>query len=347
MDVLPVVWFVAIAALWIGFLLLEGFDLGVGMRLLLTRDERERRTMLNTIGPVWDGNEVWLITAGAAIFAAFPLWYASLFSALYVPLTIALLALIARAVAIEFRGKVHDDRWRRVWTWALGLGSFVAAFCIGAMLAITSTGLPIDANGDRVGGPFSWFGWPAVIGGLAIVGFSLVHSSTFLALKTDGAIRARTARFAATWAPLFLMPAAVWAVWVQLQHGGTWASWALVGLAVAGAAVGWGAARARREGWAFAGYGAFVLFGAAAVFAGMFPYVLPSTLDDAFSLTAFNASSGDYTLTVMTVVAAIGLPLVIAYQAWSYWVFRRRLDPAMIPEPHSFLPAILREKKES
>lgn len=345
MDVLPVVWFVAIAALWVGFLLLEGFDLGVGMRVLLARDERERRTMLNAIGPVWDGNEVWLITAGAAIFAAFPSWYASLFSSLYLPLTVTLIALIARAAAIEFRGKVHDDRWRRVWTWALGLGSFFAAFGVGAMLAITSTGLPLDANGDRVGGPFAWLDWPAVIGGLALVGFALVHGTTFLALKTDGAIRERSGRFAATWAPLFLVPAAAWVVWVQLAHGGAWPSWALVALAVAGAASGWAAARARREGWAFAGYAAFILFGAAAVFAGMFPSVLPSTVDDAFSLTAFNASSGHYTLTVMTVVACVGLPIVIAYQAWSYWIFRRRLDPAMIPEPHSFLPAILREKK--
>jgi len=344
MSVLPIVWFVAIAALWIGFLLLEGFDFGVGMRVLLTRDERERRTMLNAIGPVWDGNEVWLITAGAAIFAAFPAWYASLFSSLYVPLTITLIALIARAASIEFRGKVHDDRWRTAWTWALGLGSFVGAFCIGAMLAITSTGLPIDANGDRVGGPFVWLDWPAVLGGLAFVGFSLVHSSTFLALKTDGSIRERSARFAATWAPLLLVPAAAWALAVQVMHGGSWASWVLVVLAVVSAVGGFVAARARREGWAFVGYAGFMLLGAASVFAGMFPYVLPSTLDEAFSLTAFNAASGDYTLTVMTVVAAIGLPAVIAYQSWSYWVFRRRLRPEMMPEPHSFLPAILREK---
>ncbi len=345
MDVLPAVWFVAIAVLWIGFLLLEGFDLGVGMRILFaTRDERERRTMLNTIGPVWDGNEVWLITAGAAIFAAFPAWYAALFSALYVPLTIALLALIARAVAIEFRGKVHDDRWRRFWTWALGLGSLVTAFCIGAMLALTSTGLPLDANGDRVGGPFVWLTWPAVIGGLALVGFSLVHGATFLSLKTDGVLRQRARRFGSTWAPLCLVPAAVWAVWVQLEHGAAWWSWALVGLAVVAAVVGWSAARARRERAAFAGYAGFIVFGAGSIFAGMFPYVLPSTIDDAFSLTAFTASSSDYTLGVMTVVACIGLPLVVAYQAWSYWIFRKRLAPGMIPDAHGFLPAILREK---
>ena len=188
--------------------------------------------------------------------------------------------------------------------------------------------------------------WPAVLGGLALVGFSLVHSSTFLALKTDGAIRERSGRFAATWAPLLLVPAAAWAVWVQLDRGGTWLSWALVALAVVGALAGWIAARARREGWAFAGYAGFILFGAAAVFAGMFPDVLPSTLDEAFSLTVFSAASGEYTLSVMTVVACIGLPIVIAYQAWSYWVFRRRLSPEMMPEPHAFLPAILRERAD-
>ncbi|WP_156761374.1 cytochrome d ubiquinol oxidase subunit II [Microbacterium karelineae] len=356
MDVLPVIWFGAIALLWIGFLLLEGFDLGVGMHVLFsTRDERERRTMLNTIGPVWDGNEVWLITAGAAMFAAFPLWYASLFSALYIPLTITLLALILRAVSIEYRGKVHTARWAGFWTWTLGIGSLVTAFCIGAALAITSTGLPLDANGDRAGHPFVWLTIPAVLGGLGVVGFALVHGSTFLALKTDGAIRERAARFSATWGPLLLLPAAGWAIWAQFANGGSALSWILVGLAVAGAAFGRLSARSRRGGGgsagdaraerrAFLGYGAFVVAGAASIFAAMFPYVLPSTLDPAHGLTVFSASSSDYTLTVMSIVAAVGLPLVIAYQAWSYWVFRKRLTPGMIPAPHIVLPAILRER---
>ena len=345
MDTLPVLWFVVIAVLWLGFLALEGFDFGVGMHILFgTKDERTRRTMLNTIGPVWDGNEVWLITAGAAIFAAFPLWYASLFSALYVPLTILLLALIARAVAIEFRGKVHTRRWAEIWTWCLGLGSLVSSFCIGAMLGITSTGLPIDANGDRVGGPFAWAGIPALLGGLAVVGFAIAHGSAFLALKTDGEIRERSGRVAATWGPLLLLPAAAWAIWVQVAHGGSVLSWALVALAVAGAVFAWLSGRARREGRAFTGYVWFIVAGGGSVFAGMFPYVLPSTLDDAFSLTVQNASSSTYTLGVMTVVAAFGLPLVIAYQAWSYWVFRRRITPGMIPEAHVVLPAILRAR---
>ncbi|MER7797208.1 cytochrome d ubiquinol oxidase subunit II [Microbacterium sp. NPDC096154] len=342
---LPVVWFIAIAVLWIGFLLLEGFDLGVGMHMIFsTKNETDRRVMLNTIGPVWDGNEVWLITAGAALFAAFPLWYASLFSALYVPLTITLLGLILRAVSIEYRGKNPDPRWATFWTWTLGLGSLVVAFCIGAALAITSTGLPLNANGDRVGHPFVWLTAPAVIGGLAGVGFALAHGATFLALKSDGPVRVRAARFAATWGPLCLVPAAVWALWVQFQHGGGILSWTLVGLAVAGAAFGWRSARARREGRAFTGYAAFILFGAASIFAGMFPDVLPSTLDPAHSLTVFNASSSDYTLGMMTIFAGIGLPIVIGYQAWSYWIFRKRVTPGAIPNAHGFVPAILRAR---
>ena len=168
MEPLAITWFVLIAVLWIGYLLLEGFDLGVGMLLLTsTKDDKQRRLMLNTIGPVWDGNEVWLITAGAATFAAFPLWYASLFSALYLPLTLVLIGLILRAVAIEFRGKGASEAWTRWWDRALGIGSFVAAFGVGAALALTTTGLPIDANGDRVGGAFAWFTPYAVLGGLA------------------------------------------------------------------------------------------------------------------------------------------------------------------------------------
>ncbi|GAA4782765.1 cytochrome d ubiquinol oxidase subunit II [Microbacterium gilvum] len=345
MDALPVFWFIAIAVLWIGYLLLEGFDLGVGMHMVFsTRAEKDRRVMLNTIGPVWDGNEVWLITAGAAIFAAFPHWYASLFSALYLPLTITLVGLIVRAVGIEYRGKVATARWATFWTWMIGLGSTIVAFCIGAALALTSTGLPLDENGNRVGGPFVWLTLPAIVGGLAVVGFALAHSATFLALKSDGPVRERAGRFAARWAPLCLVPAAVWALWVQLRFGGTPLSWALTAVAVAAALFGWLQARRRREGLAFVGYAAFGFAGAGAVFAGMFPRVLPSTIDPAFDLTVWNAASGSYTLGVMTAVAVVALPVILLYQAWSYWVFRKRVTPGMIPDAHVVLPAVLRAR---
>ena len=166
METLPTIWFIAIAVLWTGYLFLEGFDLGVGMLMkLFARNDKERRVLLNTVGPVWDGNEVWLLTAGGATFAAFPNWYASLFSALYLPLLLVLLGLIFRAVAFEYRGKINTDRWRTTWDWAIALGSFVAAFGVGAALALSTTGLPLNANGDRVGGPFAWLTPPAILGG--------------------------------------------------------------------------------------------------------------------------------------------------------------------------------------
>ncbi|WP_395639304.1 cytochrome d ubiquinol oxidase subunit II [Pseudolysinimonas sp.] len=340
MEVLPTVWFIAIAVLWIGFLLLEGFDFGVGMHLLVrARGEQERRLMLNTIGPVWDGNEVWLITAGAATFAAFPLWYASLFSTLYVPLVLVLLGLIFRAVSIEWRGKGSSARWRRWWDIALGGGSFLAAFGIGAALALTTTGLPIDANGDRVGGPFVWLTPIAVLGGLATVGFCLVHAATFLALKTDGPVRERAGRDVVRMAPIALLPLVGWVVLVQFQSG-TVVSWSLVVVAAAAAVLGWLAARKRLEGRAFLGFAAFLVAGAAAIFVAAYPAVLPSTIDPAYTLTVSNASSSDYTLGVMTIVAAVGLPVVLAYQAWSYWVFRKRLRVEHLPVAHPVLPAV-------
>lgn len=333
-TVLPVLWFVVIAVLWAGYLFLEGFDLGVGMHMLVSaRDERDRRVMLNTIGPVWDGNEVWLITAGGATFAAFPDWYASLLSTLYLPFLLLLLGLIARAVAIEFAGKVADPRWRRFWDTTMGVGSFVVAFFIGVALVLSTTGLPIDANGDRVGGPFVWVTWQAALGGLAVVGFSLSHAATYLALKTDGPVRVRAGRFAARWAPVALLPIAGWVLELQVRRG-TAVTWLLLAVAAAAAIGGWLAATRRHEGRAFLGYGAFLLLGVAALFGAVFPDVLPSTLRGAWSLTVWNASSSPYTLGVMSVVAAFGVPLVLAYQAWSYWVFRRRISPAAIPAAH-------------
>ena len=340
MELLPTIWFVAIAALWIGYLLLEGFDLGVGMHMLVSaRTENQRRLMLNSIGPVWDGNEVWLITVGAATFAAFPLWYASLFSTLYIPLTLTLLGLIFRAVAIEYRGKGATDRWRAWWDRALGIGSFVAAFGVGAMLTLTTTGLPINANGDRVGGPFAWLNGYAVLGGLAVVGFCLVHGAVFLSLKTLGPVRERSRTFVVRWAPVALLPIVGWVLAVQFTTG-TVITWGLVVLAVVAVVSGWTAARAGREGRAFAGIAAFLVLGAASSFAAAFPVLIPSTIDSAFDLTVANASSGAYTLGVMSVVTAVGLPLVFVYQGYTYWVFRRRLSETHLPEAHIVEPAI-------
>lgn len=342
MEFLPTLWFVLIAFLWIGYLLLDGFDLGVGMHMLVsTRSEKERRLLLNTIGPVWDGNEVWLITAGAATFAAFPVWYASLFSGLYLPLVFVLLALIVRAVSIEYRGKAATARGRQVWHVLLGAGSFGAAFGIGAMLAITTTGLPIDENAIRVGGAFAWFSLEAVIGGLAVVGFCFVHGATFLALKTDGDIRYRMRRIIRLSAPVALLPIVVW-VLIVVAGGSSLTAYGLVGLAATGAVIGWIANRAGREGWAFTGFAVLLTAGASAIFLAAYPVVLPSSIDAAFNLTVQNASSSGYTLGVMTIVAAFGIPVLLVYQGWTYWVFRKRLTAAVIPDAQPVLPAVKR-----
>jgi cytochrome d ubiquinol oxidase subunit II len=340
MHLLPTVWFIAIGALWIGYLILEGFDLGVGMHMLVTgRNNTQRRVMLNTIGPVWDGNEVWLLTAGAATFAAFPYWYASLFSTLYVPLTLALLGLIFRAVAIEYRGKRTSETWTRFWDYALGIGSFIVAFCVGAMLALTTTGLPIDANGDRVGGPFVWLNGYAVLGGLAVVGFCLAHGAAFLALKTDGTVRKAAGSWFTRFTPFALLPIVAWVLIIQFS-GGKLFTWVPILIAVAAVVWAWLSGRAGREGRAFAGIAIFLAAGAASIFASVYPTVLPSSVDSAFNLTVNNAASGDYTLGVMTWVTACALPVVLVYQAWTYWVFRKRIGDNHIPVAHDVRPAI-------
>jgi cytochrome d ubiquinol oxidase subunit II len=343
MDVLPTVWFIAIAVLWGGYLLLEGFDLGVGMHMLFTaKNDTQRRVMLNTIGPVWDGNEVWLLTAGAATFAAFPFWYASLFSTLYVPLTIALLALIFRAVSIEYRGKGTTERWVRFWDFAIGIGSLVTAFCVGAMLALTTTGLPLNENGDRVGGPFVWLNGYAVIGGLALVGFCLVHGAAFLALKSDGSVRVKAGTWLRRWMPVALLPLVAWVLIIQFQTGNL-VTWVLVAVAVVAVLWAYVSARAGREGRAFTGIAVFLASGAASIFAAVFPVVLPSTINPAYNLTIANAASGDYTLGVMTWVTAFALPVILGYQAWSYWVFRKRVSDSHIPQHHAVSGPIVRE----
>jgi cytochrome d ubiquinol oxidase subunit II len=254
-------------------------------------------------------------------------------------LTIALVSLIFRAVAIEYRGKGSTERWRRWWDRALGLGSLGSAFGIGAALALTTTGLPINANGDRVGGAFAWFTPYAVLGGLAVVGFSLVHASAFLGLKTDGEVRMRARTFLVRWSPVALLPIVGWVLAVQFQNG-TPITWGLVVVAVIAVVFAWMSARAGREGFAFIGIAAFLLAGASSIFAAVYPVVLPSTLDSAFDLTISNAASGEYTLMVMSVVTAFGLPLVFLYQGYTYWVFRKRLSEHHIPEAHIVTPAV-------
>jgi cytochrome bd ubiquinol oxidase subunit II len=323
--VLQTFWFVAIAVLWLGYLFLEGFDFGVGMLLrLLGRTEGDRHAMLTTIGPVWDGNEVWLIVAAGATFAAFPGWYAGLFSAGYLPMLMVLLALIGRGVALEWRGKVDTDAWRARWDVVLGVGSLVATLGVGLLLSWNILGLPLDADGNRVGSPFAALRWDTVLGALAVTGFALVHGAVFLALKTDGPVRARARRFALRFAPLGLAPLLALAVLAQVRAGADW-TWLAVFAVLVAAVIAWLRLAEGREGQAFGLLGVALAAAVLALFGALYPNVLPSTVDPTYSLSIAEAASSPYTLTLMTWVAAFGTPAVLVYQGWTYWVFRRRV----------------------
>ncbi|HEY0453944.1 cytochrome d ubiquinol oxidase subunit II [Actinophytocola sp.] len=332
---LATVWFLIIAVLWLGYLFLEGFDFGVGMLLrVLGRDEASRRVLINTIGPVWDGNEVWLIVAAGATFAAFPGWYAGLFSAAYLPLLLVLLALIGRGVAFEYRGKADSPRWRSTWDTVITAGSAVAALGVGLVLSWNVLGLPLDAAGNRVGSPFSALRWDTLLGALGVAGFALVHGATFVALKTDGPIRLRARRLALTIAPLALAPLGLLLVVVQLREGSPWTWLPLVVALVAGVCA-WLRLAVGREGQAFASLGVTVAAAVTTLFGALYPNVLPSTLDPAWSLSIADTASSPYTLGVMTWVAAFGTPAVLIYQGWTYWVFRKRITTTHIPKAHT------------
>jgi cytochrome bd ubiquinol oxidase subunit II len=334
-------WFIAIAVLWAGYFVLEGFDFGVGILLpVLGRGDAGRRVMINTIGPVWDGNEVWLLTAGGATFAAFPGWYASMFSAFYLPLLIVLVALIARGVAFEFRGKRDSPRWRLGWDGAIWAGSLVPAILWGVAFGNVLHGIPLDAAHNYVGNFFTLLNPYALLGGLTTLALFALHGAMFLALKTTGDLRGRAN--ALTWK---LGLAAVVAgggflAWTEASyraagHTGTTgaASVALAAVAATALIAGVLASRARREGAAFAGNAVAIAAATAALFAALYPRVLPSTLAAAGTLTTANASSTAKTLAVMTVVAVIFLPFVLLYQGWTYWVFRRRIGAGPVPAP--------------
>jgi cytochrome d ubiquinol oxidase subunit II len=328
---LTTVWFGLIAVLWAGYFLLEGFDFGVGILLpVLGRGERERRLLINTIGPVWDGNEVWFLVAGGATFAAFPEWYATLFSGFYLPLLIILVALIVRGVAFEYRGKQDDPTWRRRWDACIIGGSLVPALLWGVAFGNIVRGVPLDADHEFVGSFFDLLNPYALLGGLTTLALFTLHGAVFLALKTDGDVRHRAAKLATRLGVPVIVVAGAFLLWTQLAHGdpGGWVLSAAAAAALVGAVV---AARAGREGWAFVATGATILLATAALFVTLFPNVLPSTIADANSLTTTNAASTAYTLRIMTWVAVIFTPVVLVYQSWTYWVFRRRLRIEHIP----------------
>ncbi len=335
---LQVVWFVLIAVLWTGYLVLEGFDFGVGMLLRpFSRTDTERRVLINTIGPVWDGNEVWLLVAGGATFAAFPEWYATMFSGFYLPLLLILVALIIRGVAFEWRGKINDDRWRARWDWCITVGSWVPAVLFGVAFANLVRGVPIDADKQYVGTFFDLLSPFALLGGAVTAMVFLMHGAIFLALKTDGDVRERAGRLAARLSLPTTALAAAWVIWLQIAYSEK--AWTILPLGVAAVALVGVVAltRARREGWAFTLSAVAIVATVVLIFGSMYPDVMPSTIDAAYSLTIRNASSTEYTLTIMTWVAVVLTPVVLGYQGWTYWVFRKRLTTSSIP-PHGGLP---------
>ncbi len=346
-------WFIAIAVLWAGYFVLEGFDFGVGILLpFLGRDDTDRRVMINTIGPVWDGNEVWLLTAGGATFAAFPPWYAAMFSSFYLPLLLILIALIIRGVAFEYRGKRDGARWRGRWDVAIFLCSLVPALLWGVAFGNIVRGIPLNAAEHFTGNFWTFLNPYALLGGITTLALFTLHGALFLALKTTGELRKRANGTAAAVALAAIAEGAVFLAWTGASYRAPAsyagaasatrvASVALAALAAVtliGAAL---ASRRGREGAAFAANAAGILAAVGSLFTALYPRVLPSTTSPAYSLTTANAAAAANTLAVMSVVACIFLPLVLAYQAWTYWVFRKRVSapPATFAVPPSPPPA--------
>ena len=326
------VWFVLIAVLWTGYFFLEGFDFGVGfLTKLLARDRAERRVLINTIGPVWDGNEVWLLTAGGATFAAFPDWYATLFSGFYLPLLAILVCLIVRGVAFEYRAKRPEENWQRNWETAIFWTSLLPAFLWGVAFGNIVRGVKIDRHFEYVGSFWDLLNPYALLGGLVTLTLFTFHGAVFTVLKTVGDIRGR-ARQLALWAGLVAAVLAVgFLLWTQADSGDGKSLIALVVavLALVGALT---ANQLGREGWAFSLSGLTIVAAVAMLFLSLFPNVMPSTLNGAWSLTVSNASSSPYTLKIMTWLAVIATPLVVLYQGWTYWVFRKRIGTQHIAE---------------
>jgi cytochrome d ubiquinol oxidase subunit II len=329
------VWFALIAVLWTGYFFLEGFDFGVGvLTRALARDRAERRVLINTIGPVWDGNEVWLLTAGGATFAAFPEWYATLLSGFYLPILVIILCLIVRGVAFEYRAKRAGERWQRGWEHAIFWCSLLPAFLWGVAFANIVRGVPLDADHEYAGDLLDLLNPYALLGGAVTLTLFTFHGAVFTALKTVGGIRERARRLAGGVGAVAAALAVAFLAWTQGHSGG---AASLGALAVAACALlgALAANRAGREGWAFALSGVTIAAAVAMLFLALFPDVMPSTLAEEGSLTVTNASSTPYTLRIMTWCAALATPLVLLYQGWTYWVFRKRIGTRHIaPEAH-------------
>jgi len=327
---LNTLWFILITVLFVGFFVLEGFDYGVGILLpLLGKDDTECRMIINTIGPLWDGNEVWMLTAGGAMFAAFPMWYATMFSGFYLALVLMLFALIMRGVSFEFRSKNKHPRWRAFWDWMIFFGSVVPALLWGVALGNLLKGVPIDANMNYVGDFFSLLSPFTLLTGVYTVVLATLHGAVFLSGKVGDELADRTRKTAwRLW--IITVPLAIitiigldTATDIIAHLGVIPGVVPLTGL-IALLASGW-FIRNRRDGWAFASTAVAIAFAIITVFMALYPRVMISSLNPAWSLTIYNASSSQYTLSVMTIVALIFVPIVLIYQGWTYYIFRKRI----------------------
>lgn len=327
---LNVIWFILITVLYIGFFFLEGFDYGVGIVLpFLGKTDEERRRIINTIGPFWDGNEVWLLTAGGATFAAFPHWYATLFSGFYLPLFLILLALIVRGVAFEFRSKDSSPRWRHTWDWMLFAGSFVPALLWGVAFANILRGVPIDQNMQYVGGFFNLLNPYALLGGISSLLLFTLHGTLFLTLKSDTDIAEKARNLSRRLGPATVVSLFLFVIFTYFEtdiftREGINPGFSPVTAGLALLLAGWFVHR-QMMGWAFVSTGITIVFTTITFFAGMFPRVMISSLNPDWNLTIYNASSSPYTLKVMSIVALIFVPVVLVYQGWTYYIFRKRI----------------------
>ena len=334
---LHTIWFVLIAIFWVVFLVLEGFDFGVGaLHTIVGKTDMERRVALNTIGPWWDGNEVWLVIAGASMFAAFPGWYATMFSALYLALLIVLAALMGRGVAMEFKGKSDSQRWRWSWTWCITLGSLLVPLLLGVGLGDLLGGLPINSSHDFTGNFFDLLTGYGLWTGVTLVGLCLLHGATFLKLRTTGEVRERARAVARRigWVAAALVIGFV--IWTRKVAGGADVPGPVEALALIAVIVAALLSSTDHDGWAFTASAAAIAATVGSIFIDLYPHVMISSTSAAYDLTVNNSASGHYALTVMTVVAVIFFPLVLIYQGWSFHVFRARVKtPPPRPDPVS------------
>jgi cytochrome bd ubiquinol oxidase subunit II len=337
-------WYIVIAILWTGFFILEGFDFGVGMlHSLVGGDEAGRRAAINTIGPLWDGNEVWLIVAGAGMFAAFPGWYATMFSAYNLALVLLLAALIVRGVAFEYRGKRDAARWRRTWDAALTAGSVLAPLLIGVALAGLLHGLPINSDQNFTGSFWDLLQPYALWTGVTLVLVCALHGATFLCLKTTGEMRERSWQLARRVAPFTAAFVIGFIIWTHVTASTAFFLNVIELLAILAVLAAVWLVYDHREGFAFAATTVTIASCIISIFADLYPNVMVSSTSPAYNLTVHNTASGGYSLKVMTVVVIILLPVVLAYQTWTYYVFRRRVSkqefqpptpsPRAAPEP--------------